>query len=239
MDDGTEERRRNPAFELFILGELMDEPHHGYLLRDILTRMLGPFRRVSWATIYPLLRQLEHAGLIAAESMAATRPPGEARRGESDELGELDNSGAVGKLSGSIQPETRARPSGARGRRLAQGGPAPRRYQLTEAGRRRFLALLGAADEYTADYPELFTIKLLYMQFLSPKQQRALLTHGLGYFTRQREHIQHVFTAQSTTAHLPPQQRAVIWRMNRFRLASAVAQARWIEDELARLDEPD
>jgi len=121
--------------------------------------------------------------------------------------------------------------------RQPQGRPPPRRYRLTEAGRRRFLALLRAADEYTADYPELFTVKLLYMQFLAPEQRRAFLAHGLGYFTRLRDHIQHVFTAQSTTAHLPPEQREAIWRMNRFRLASAGAQARWIEEELARLAE--
>ncbi len=56
--------RKAPIYELFVLGELMDGPHHGYLLRDILGRLLGPFRHISWGVLYPLIRQLEREGLI-------------------------------------------------------------------------------------------------------------------------------------------------------------------------------
>ena len=51
-------------YELFVLGELMDGPHHGYLLREILGRLLGPFRHISCGVLYPLIRQLEREGLI-------------------------------------------------------------------------------------------------------------------------------------------------------------------------------
>jgi DNA-binding PadR family transcriptional regulator len=55
-------------YELFILGKLMHRPMHGYLLQSIINAALGPFRRVSWGTLYPLLRRLEQAGLIAVQA---------------------------------------------------------------------------------------------------------------------------------------------------------------------------
>jgi DNA-binding PadR family transcriptional regulator len=55
-------------YELFILEKLMHRPMHGYLLQSIINAALGPFRRVSWGTLYPLLRRLEQAGFIAVEA---------------------------------------------------------------------------------------------------------------------------------------------------------------------------
>jgi DNA-binding PadR family transcriptional regulator len=52
--------------ELFILGKLMHRPMHGYLLQSIVNAALGPYRRLSWGTLYPLLRKLEQGGFIAA-----------------------------------------------------------------------------------------------------------------------------------------------------------------------------
>lgn len=54
-------------YELFILGKLMHRPIHGYLLQSIINAALGPFRRLSWGTLYPLLRKLEQDGLIAVQ----------------------------------------------------------------------------------------------------------------------------------------------------------------------------
>jgi DNA-binding PadR family transcriptional regulator len=53
-------------YELFILGKLIHRPMHGYLLQSIINAALGPFRRMSWGTLYPLLRKLEEGGSIAA-----------------------------------------------------------------------------------------------------------------------------------------------------------------------------
>ena len=55
-------------YELFILGKLMHRPMHGYLLQSIMNSALGPFRRVSWGTLYPLLRKLEQDGLISVQA---------------------------------------------------------------------------------------------------------------------------------------------------------------------------
>jgi DNA-binding PadR family transcriptional regulator len=54
-------------YELFILGKLVHRPMHGYLLQSIMNAALGPFRRVSWGTLYPLLRKLEQDELIAIQ----------------------------------------------------------------------------------------------------------------------------------------------------------------------------
>jgi DNA-binding PadR family transcriptional regulator len=195
-------RYKSIAFELFILGELMDGPHHGYLLRDILTRMLGPYRQISWAAIYPLIHRLEREGSIAREPRDGLAPNLE-------------------------QVPDRATPSGRQ----------RHRFHITASGSQRFYALMLAPGEPNAEYRELFTIKLSYLRLLAPDQQRAIVAHCAGYLARQRDHLRHVFTAQSTTAHLPDDQREQIFRMMRFRLASVEAELRWAEEELARLGE--
>ncbi|GHO71252.1 hypothetical protein KSC_101440 [Ktedonobacter sp. SOSP1-52] len=61
-------RSPHPAYELFVVGELMNGPQHGYKLHAIIQRILGPFHRLSWGTLYPLIRRLEQQGLITSES---------------------------------------------------------------------------------------------------------------------------------------------------------------------------
>jgi DNA-binding PadR family transcriptional regulator len=50
--------------ELFILGELMEEPQSGYELRNGLQIYLGRHRKISYGVLYPLLGKLENEGLI-------------------------------------------------------------------------------------------------------------------------------------------------------------------------------
>jgi DNA-binding PadR family transcriptional regulator len=71
---------RSGAFELFVLGELMDGVYHGSPLVDILARMLGPYRQISWAAIYPLIHRLERQGFITRYEEAQTEPRGEDAR---------------------------------------------------------------------------------------------------------------------------------------------------------------
>lgn len=189
-------RQKSAAFELFILGELMDAPHHGYLLRDILARMLGPYRQISWAAIYPLIHRLEHAACIAPAPVA--------------EPGQRDS---------------------------ARNSRQRRPFGITASGRQRFFALMLAPGEFNADYRELFTIKLLYLGFLTPEQQQSILEECQDYLERQCRHLRHVFTADSTTAHLAPAAREQIFRMMRFRLVSAEAELQYVAGELARLRE--
>jgi DNA-binding PadR family transcriptional regulator len=62
-------RNASPVYELFVLGELMTGPHHGYRLYEIIQRILGPFQRLSWGTLYPLIRRLEQQGLLVSEKV--------------------------------------------------------------------------------------------------------------------------------------------------------------------------
>jgi DNA-binding PadR family transcriptional regulator len=50
--------------ELFILGELMEEPQSGYELRNGLQIYLGRHRKISYGVIYPLLEKLEKKGFL-------------------------------------------------------------------------------------------------------------------------------------------------------------------------------
>ena len=60
-------RNANPAYELFVIGELMDSPQYGYRLQRIGNNALGPLHQLTWGTLYPLLRRLEKHGLITSE----------------------------------------------------------------------------------------------------------------------------------------------------------------------------
>jgi DNA-binding PadR family transcriptional regulator len=74
----TSRAHKSLAYELFVLGELMDGPHHGYKLREILGNLLGPFRQISWGVLYPLIRQLEREELLTSgtEAVPEERKPG-------------------------------------------------------------------------------------------------------------------------------------------------------------------
>ena len=50
--------------ELFILGELMEEPQSGYDLRNALQVSLGRHRKISYGVIYPLLDKLKKNGFL-------------------------------------------------------------------------------------------------------------------------------------------------------------------------------
>src|SRR5579863_571683 len=67
---------RSYMYELFILSKLLHRPMHGYLLQTILNYAIGPTRRVSWGTLYPLIRRLEEHGYIAATETDGDDPRG-------------------------------------------------------------------------------------------------------------------------------------------------------------------
>jgi DNA-binding PadR family transcriptional regulator len=63
--------RRNGALELAVLGLLHESPLHGYELRKRLTALLGPLRAISYGSLYPCLKELVAAGLIATDEQAS------------------------------------------------------------------------------------------------------------------------------------------------------------------------
>lgn len=61
---------RRDVLDLAVLGLLQDAPMHGYELRKQLAGVLGPFRALSYGTLYPCLRQLVDGGWIAEQGLA-------------------------------------------------------------------------------------------------------------------------------------------------------------------------
>ncbi|MGY5885364.1 PadR family transcriptional regulator [Modestobacter lacusdianchii] len=53
--------------EFAILGLLQQSPMHGYELRKELASVLGGLRSISYGSLYPALKRLQAAGLIASE----------------------------------------------------------------------------------------------------------------------------------------------------------------------------
>ncbi|HMM94895.1 MAG: PadR family transcriptional regulator [Micrococcales bacterium] len=63
--------RRAQLLEFAVLGLLHEGPTHGYDLRRRLNEALGPFRALSYGTLYPALKSLLGRGLIAETADAA------------------------------------------------------------------------------------------------------------------------------------------------------------------------
>ena len=56
--------KRSGVLELAVLGLLQESPMHGYELRKRLHAVLGPFRALSYGSLYPALRDLVTRGYI-------------------------------------------------------------------------------------------------------------------------------------------------------------------------------
>ena len=63
--------RRSDVLDLAVLGLLHDSPLHGYELRKRLSSVLGPFRALSYGTLYPCLKHLSDQGWITQSSTDA------------------------------------------------------------------------------------------------------------------------------------------------------------------------
>ncbi|GAB3595625.1 PadR family transcriptional regulator [Angustibacter peucedani] len=67
--------RRSDVLDLAVLGLLHDSPLHGYELRKRLASVLGPFRALSYGTLYPCLKQLSEHGWITERAAGADAAP--------------------------------------------------------------------------------------------------------------------------------------------------------------------
>jgi DNA-binding PadR family transcriptional regulator len=65
--DGLRGARGAELLEFAILGLLQQSPMHGYELRKELAAVLGGLRPISYGSLYPALKRLQAAGLIASE----------------------------------------------------------------------------------------------------------------------------------------------------------------------------
>lgn len=97
-------RQPNPVYELFVLGELMVQPLHGYILHEIVNMILGPFHRLSWGTIYPLIRRLEQEDLITSSVQKRREGPLQTERGPSRKVYTLTEKGRERFLALMLSP---------------------------------------------------------------------------------------------------------------------------------------
>lgn len=70
---------KTDVLSLAILGMLAEQPLHGYQIRKRLGSELGPFRALSYGSLYPCLKRMLASGLIAASDDDAARPGGSKR----------------------------------------------------------------------------------------------------------------------------------------------------------------
>ena len=75
---------RHDVLEFAVLGVLGDGSLHGYELRKRLAAVLGPFRALSYGSLYPCLRRMQGKGLIEEVSVTpaveSEAPPLSGRR---------------------------------------------------------------------------------------------------------------------------------------------------------------
>src|SRR5947209_4362513 len=109
----------------------MKSSAHGYLIASIINDIIGPYARVSNGRLYPLLAKMEQAGLIAVRTE-----------------GGRDKSGPY------------AAPPGGRDKSGPYAAPPGDRqlrvYEITEAGRKRFRALMMDTSLNPGEYQKLF-----------------------------------------------------------------------------------
>ncbi|CAB4801019.1 unannotated protein [freshwater metagenome] len=65
-------RSRSDSLEFALLGLLTQMPLHGYELRKRMGSIFGPFRALSFSVLYPQLRRMVEAGVIAESLIEAT-----------------------------------------------------------------------------------------------------------------------------------------------------------------------
>jgi len=184
-------------YALFVLGELMDGPHHGHQLREILSRLLGPFRQISRSIIYPLIRQLEQEGLVTSGSEHTT-----------------DERAQTGTNGRSRKP-----------------------YAITAIGRERFYDLMLGQGDYSAEYRELFLIKLNNFDYLSADQQLTVLWQYRGFLQVDDLYLSGGQQKVLANPHIPECHRAHILRILNFRWSSIHSETRWIDEQIQRLEE--
>ena len=138
--------------ELAILGLLKEQPLHGYELKKRLGETLGSLWGISYGSLYPALRRLEHDGSIEgveADAVAAPMPD-------------------TGSLDGDLAAARRRRPAKA-SRRTRKA------YRLTERGDARLSQLL-LDDDTAGDDERTFALKLAFCRNLDAEARLELLT---------------------------------------------------------------
>ena len=138
--------------ELAILGLLKEQPLHGYELKKRLGETLGSLWGISYGSLYPALRRLEHDGtieIVESDTVAVPMP-------------------ATGSLDGDLAAARLRRPTKATRR-------TKKAYRLTPRGDARLSQLL-LDDDVSGDDERTFALKLAFCRHLDPDARLELLT---------------------------------------------------------------
>src|SRR3954453_23493319 len=79
-DGGASMSKRSGVLELAVLGLLHESPLHGYELRKRVNALLGPLRAISYGSLYPCLKEMLAAGLLAADEASSEAGAGRRSR---------------------------------------------------------------------------------------------------------------------------------------------------------------
>ena len=115
---------------------------------------------------------------------------------------------------------------------LGRGQP-PRIYEITPAGRERFLSLLLTPSAYSRDTPEEFVIKLTKFQFLTPTQRRAVLVWYRGYQDTLRTAYQAASDYVLHNSEITDGERVWIMYSIDYRLHRVQAERSWLDQRIA------
>lgn len=191
--------------ELAVLGLLHEAPMHGYQLRKQLHARLGTFRAFSWGSLYPTLRRLQRAGLIAE----TTDPP----------PGETADEGAETAAPARPRPSSR----GSWGTKTRRGR---RVFELTAEGKDRFDELVAEAGPQTWD-DESFGIHLAFFS-RTPVEVRMRILEG-----RRRQVEERREGLRSTLARAGEQIDHYTRELHRIGLESTEREVRWLNELIA------
>ena len=116
-----------------------------------------------------------------------------------------------------------------------QRGQSRRMYQITEAGRVRFFALMLDPGEYNRDYPDLFTVKLPKFGFLTPEQQRTILEQYQSYLLSLRDYYQGGCSEVAALPGIFESERPHILQLFDYKICSLDAELAWLASQIAGL----
>jgi DNA-binding PadR family transcriptional regulator len=126
-----------------LLGMLLQRPGHGYDLANRLNRRLGPAWQIEAKGLYPMLQQLERAGLVSSEAVACNGPTGRRIVYHPTERARsaLKEWMAAGAATEPLRVELHAKLA------VARGEDVPQLLAALDCHERECLALLSASAE--------------------------------------------------------------------------------------------
>lgn len=186
-------------YEFMILSQLMMSPMHGYGIRQVMGRALGPYRTVAWGPLYSMLRKLEAHGLIAPYS------------GDKPHFWEGDD--------------------------CIHAGPPSKSYEITQAGRTRFLELMQVPAMPEPEYEFTFAQMIGRLGLVRRDHQRALLENYALYCRAHLAHLAYWHDHFASRTRLQDTHKQWILRSMERRHALWKADAAWVAEQIALFDQ--